>query len=868
MSNHRKALASFAVYLLAAIFVSWPGISQLNTALIGRMGGDNYEHMWYLWWLSHSLFEGIGTPANIPLLNHPAGVYSPLNMTHLPVLFGPAVLGQLTTPIVAYNLAMIIAPALNALGMYWLALELTDNQHGALLAGLLFGFSPQILGHMQAGHLSLITLVGFPIFALFLLRLLHRPTLVRFAATALSAFLASSHPSHLAYFVLPTTLVIVAAAHKRLRSWKMWAWLTATGLLTATLLSPFYLPMLTSRTAISTRTLELGDSVGKSIDMASFAVPPPNNPLLLTDLRPFALRLVSSTDETHGYLGWVALGLALIGIAKHRRAVIHWAALVGGSILLSLGPFLKFTGSIVTLKMDGIAYPMQLPYALLAQLPLLSWSRTPARFGATMHFALAILAAYGLAALLTKMYKGRRTSLVALVLCLAALSERIIVWPFPNSPAWQTNTLRTLASGNPQRAVLNLPPSFTGNNLSLYGHTVHKRPIIGGRIFRGNRQDEINHNFLNALLHSRPEADIIVHPDTATRAAILAEYNIDDIVNQHWSENYDPEQRDFLITEFGPPLTTSELDSLFHLQPPPMKPLETIAPLTFTLHPTDWQAPELWGKSYARYFTNTARLYIYSAYTQSGHLRFASIPSLQPHRIKISINDNPLTVVIVGDNTTYVTPRLTITKGLNVVTFTDIDGAEKVWGDLRCAGTTTLAEIFPGQMQCNPHIKGARYLSAGIKNISWLDDHHHMPPIAQFGESIELTEALLPQISSTSELVLPLTFHSLSKVSDDLTLFVHVFGPIRNDAVKTPALVSQWDGWPLRGNFPTSQWDSGEHLGFRIVVPLSPNNPPGEYRVEIGWYYSATGTRLPVKASMHTTHDNAIWLGNFILRKD
>ena len=46
MNNHRKALASFAVYLLAAIFVSWPGISQLNTALIGRMGGDNYEHVW------------------------------------------------------------------------------------------------------------------------------------------------------------------------------------------------------------------------------------------------------------------------------------------------------------------------------------------------------------------------------------------------------------------------------------------------------------------------------------------------------------------------------------------------------------------------------------------------------------------------------------------------------------------------------------------------------------------------------------------------------------------------------------------------------------------------------------------------------
>ena len=143
-----------------------------------------------------------------------------------------------------------------------------------------------------------------------------------------------------------------------------------------------------------------------------------------------------------------------------------------------------------------------------------------------------------------------------------------------------------------------------------------------------------------------------------------------------------------------------------------------------------------------------------------------------------------------------------------------------------------------------------------------------MPSIAQFGESIELTEALLPKYSSTSELVLPLTFYSLSKVNENLTLFVHVFGPIQIDAEKTPALVAQWDGWPLRGNFPTSQWNAGEHLGFRVVVPLSPNNPPGEYRVEMGWYYSETRTRLPVNASMHTTHDNVVWLGNFILRRD
>ncbi len=864
MGGRLNGLRAFVLYLLAALCVTWPGVARLNTALIGRMGGDNYEHVWYLWWLAQALFERIGSPVHIPLLNHPVGVYSPLNLTHTPALFLPALLGRITTPVTAYNVAMLLGPALNAMGMYWLATELTGSRRAALLGGFLFGFSPHLLGHIQAGHLSQITMLGFPLFALFLLRLLREPTLRRAAATGFSVFLAATHPSHLAYFILPLTFIVLGTARGRLRDRKMLAALIAAALLAVALLAPFYIPLLTSRTAIMTRALELGDSVGKSIDIAALITPPPDNPLLPEVLSPFARRVMSNSDEAHGYLGWVALVLALVGVATQRRTVAHWTALAGGALLLSLGPLLKLSGGLPALRIDGSAHPLQLPYAWLVQLPLFSWSRTPARFGATVHFAIAILAAYGLATVLTRLHQKRWTALLLSTLCLAALAERLIAWPFPSTPAWQTTTLQTLTSTTSERAVLNIPHSFTTNNLALYGQTLHQRPILGGSIFRGDRKDEQSLEFLDALLRPLPPADIIAQPDNAARTAILAAYDVDAIVMQHWAENFTAHQRDFLITLFGAPTASSELDSLFELQ----ENNNRLPPLTLALHPTDWAPPELWGRWHARYFTDTARLYLYSAYAQIGHLRFSTIPGLRPHRIKITLNDQPVTTVIVADVATYATPTITLPTGLSVLTLTDLDGAETIWGDLRCAGTTPLAGKLPGQLECDPHQKGTRLLTAALQNIVWLQPEQPEPPPTYFGESIELTKAMLPAASGGTELVLPLTFRSLAPMSADLTLFVHVLGPLDSRAENAPPLLSQWDSWPLRGHFATSDWNTGEQLGFRVTVPLPAYSPPGEYRVELGWYDSVSGARLPVTTATRETHDNVLALGSFLLSKE
>ncbi|MFN8475995.1 MAG: hypothetical protein U0822_27725 [Anaerolineae bacterium] len=94
-----------------------------------------------------------------------------------------------------------------------------------------------------------------------------------------------------------------------------------------------------------------------------------------------------------------------------------------------------------------------------------------------------------------------------------------------------------------------------------------------------------------------------------------------------------------------------------------------------------------------------------------------------------------------------------------------------------------------------------------------------------------------------------LTFmwRALQAMPDDLTLFVHVLGP-------DGQTVAQADGEPLGATYPTSRW----HVGERIVEsrPLPPL-PPGQYRVQVGWYNRATGERLPVPGSA----ENAVDLG-------
>ncbi|MBI1876693.1 MAG: hypothetical protein HYR94_00355 [Chloroflexi bacterium] len=59
-------------------------------------------------------------------------------------------------------------------------------------------------------------------------------------------------------------------------------------------------------------------------------------------------------------------------------------------------------------------------------------------------------------------------------------------------------------------------------------------------------------------------------------------------------------------------------------------------------------------------------------------------------------------------------------------------------------------------------------------------------------------------------------------------------------------VLSQFDGQPLRGTYPTTHWIPGELIedSYPLLVPS--DTPPGPYRVFLGLYNETTGTRLPV----------------------
>ena len=84
-----------------------------------------------------------------------------------------------------------------------------------------------------------------------------------------------------------------------------------------------------------------------------------------------------------------------------------------------------------------------------------------------------------------------------------------------------------------------------------------------------------------------------------------------------------------------------------------------------------------------------------------------------------------------------------------------------------------------------------------------------------------------------------LRWQALRAMDQDYTVFVHLVGP-------DGRLHGQVDMWPVQGSYPTSRWAVGEEVSDPYQVRLDHDAPPGQYRVEVGWYLLATMQRLPV----------------------
>lgn len=134
---------------------------------------DPEQSIWFLRWTPYALQHGLD-PFVTTHLNTPQGV----NLLWNAAVFVPALLLAPVTvtlgPVVAYNLLLTLAPA-TAAGCAFLALRRhTRGPAGPAVGGLLYGFSPYMLGQ-SLGHANLVVTAIPPLALLLLDHLLRDP---------------------------------------------------------------------------------------------------------------------------------------------------------------------------------------------------------------------------------------------------------------------------------------------------------------------------------------------------------------------------------------------------------------------------------------------------------------------------------------------------------------------------------------------------------------------------------------------------------------------------------------------------------------------------------------------------------------------
>jgi hypothetical protein len=155
--------AAFVLFAAVWLLAMGPRIlGDMDDRMLSSVPREASVFIWSLQWWAH----GWGFSSN-PLLSPIVWAPTGLNLGWVATSPGPVLLAAPITlaagPIVAFNVLTLITPPLTAWTAYLLAYRLTRVFPAALLAGFLFGFSPDVMREIESGHLNLSMLFLLPI---------------------------------------------------------------------------------------------------------------------------------------------------------------------------------------------------------------------------------------------------------------------------------------------------------------------------------------------------------------------------------------------------------------------------------------------------------------------------------------------------------------------------------------------------------------------------------------------------------------------------------------------------------------------------------------------------------------------------------
>lgn len=488
LRNHR--LAALVLFAALAVLHSWPLAS--DPAGLARLDNNDAQlNTWIIAWVPHALatnpFDLFEAPIFYP--EHRSLAFSEHML--VPSLLGAPLIWAGLSPILVYNLLIMLGFTLSAFAMYWVMAAWTGSPGAALIAALAYAFNAHVLTrfvHLQAMHVEF-----FPI-ALYAFDRVLTGKRVRDGLLLSAAFVLQALCSN--YLMVFTTYALVACAVVRFRELPLKPLLIAGGI-AALVLAPFLWPY-----------YEVDQQYGlaRSVDVVT------QYNAGWRDYLVTGGRLHYAWWSHTLYAGRTAL------FAGITVAVLACFALVAGRGLRDPRVRMALAIGIV-----GVAFSLgtALPgYALLHQsLPLLSGLRNVARWGWLLLAAVSILAGFAAASLERR--KLARWPLMAFGLC-ALITVEALRAPIGYTPVTPIPTIYDRFAGQP--VVLAEFPFYSGASVAENGqyvlaNTRYFKPLMNGYsgfhpepfLARARALNSFPSEQALAELHVAGVTDVLVH---------------------------------------------------------------------------------------------------------------------------------------------------------------------------------------------------------------------------------------------------------------------------------------------------------------------------------------------------------------------